>query len=700
MIKREIIEKRLSFACIVLTTAFMLVISGGSSSVLALQDSRPLSCSETINIKGSGQVAAVTQDGREFSLAEKSNELLLPCGGAVTLTPAPAARWRFDHWQGVPEADRDKYSILVTDIAGITAVFVPRAITLETVDRPFINRDGVLVTQVERLEPLWRSLGADAPAAENAEPIIEVWHGDSQIFGQNGTPQQWVNILGNVRDPGGALLKSFSYTLNGGAPRKLSYGGSGSLNDDRRLINPGDFNIDIDKDDLLPLPSSNEVVITAVDSIGVEKSTKVIVSYDESKTWPIPYETNWAAAASVQDEAQVVDGKWALNDYDNDGVVDGVHPLEPSYDRIIAIGEGAFAPSDGSQWTQYEATVPVTIHGIREEGFKGLQRAPAVGVVMRWEGHSLDEPLECEQPACGYLPIGAASWYEWDKADPTRTKADFSLWLRAPGNSVPDPNTSQMQMNKRYFWKVRVDNSSGLNGKYYLRVWPEGGSEPNTWHTLNGSALSLGKGSLLLLAHHVDVTFGDVLVCPLGGCAAPLVSNVSVDAGVTEATLTWTTDRRTASSVDYWLNPGGIMNASDDSFVTEHMLKLTNLDPDMTYQFQIDAADRFGSASSTAIATFTTEPEPPETFSLTVTTAGQGTVSVEPDKAAYLAGEQVQLTAVPSGATSYFESWSMDATGDDNPLTIVISGNMEITATFKEIEKENFTTYLPMTIGE
>jgi hypothetical protein len=169
---------------------------------------------------------------------------------------------------------------------------------------------------------------------------------------------------------------------------------------------------------------------------------------------------------------------------------------------------------------------------------------------------------------------------------------------------------------------------------------------------------------------------------------------------VTEATLTWTTDRRTASSVDYWLNPGGIMNASDDSFVTEHMLKLTNLDPDMTYQFQIDVTDRFGSASSTAIATFTTEPEPPETFSLTVTTAGQGTVSVEPDKAAYLAGEQVQLTAVPSGATSYFESWSMDATGDDNPLTIVISGNMEIMATFKEIEKENFTTYLPMTIGE
>jgi hypothetical protein len=257
-----------------------------------------------------------------------------------------------------------------------------------------------------------------------------------------------------------------------------------------------------------------------------------------------------------------------------------------------------------------------------------------------------------------------------------------------------------MQMDKRYFWKVRVDNSSGVNGKYYLRVWPEGGSEPNTWHTLNGGASSLEKGSLLLLAHHVDVTFGDVLVCPLGGCAAPMISEVSVDAGVTEASLTWTTDRRTASSVDYWLAPGGIMNASDDSFVAEHTTILTNLDPDTTYQFQIDAVDRFGSESSTAVATFTTEPEPPETFSLTVTTAGAGTVSVEPDKTAYLVGEQVELTAVPSSATSYFESWSMDATGVDNPLKIVVSGHMEVLATFKEIEKEDFATYLPMTIGK
>jgi len=45
-------------------------------------------------------------------------------------------------------------------------------------------------------------------------PVIDVWYGSSQPFGQNGDPQVWVNILGNVSDVDGDL-SLLEYRLNG-----------------------------------------------------------------------------------------------------------------------------------------------------------------------------------------------------------------------------------------------------------------------------------------------------------------------------------------------------------------------------------------------------------------------------------------------------------------------------------------------------
>jgi len=69
------------------------------------------------------------------------------------------------------------------------------------------------------------------------------------------------------------------------------------------------------------------------------------------------------------------------------------------------------------------------------------------------------------------------------------------------------------------------------------------------------------------------------------------------------------------------------------------------------------------------------------TYTLTVNVVGNGTVTKNPNKTAYNAGEQVTLTAIPgSGAT--FVGWSGSATGTTNPLTITMDGNKTITATF------------------
>jgi hypothetical protein len=74
--------------------------------------------------------------------------------------------------------------------------------------------------------------------ADNSAPVIDVWYGLNQTF-PNGTPQGFVNIVGNVSDPDSSI-SSLSYSLNGSGFSPLNMGPS-----NRRLAHPGDFNVDI-----------------------------------------------------------------------------------------------------------------------------------------------------------------------------------------------------------------------------------------------------------------------------------------------------------------------------------------------------------------------------------------------------------------------------------------------------------------------
>ena len=68
-------------------------------------------------------------------------------------------------------------------------------------------------------------------------------------------------------------------------------------------------------------------------------------------------------------------------------------------------------------------------------------------------------------------------------------------------------------------------------------------------------------------------------------------------------------------------------------------------------------------------------------YTLTVQTAGSGSVAKVPDQATYTHGSSVQLTATPVAGWQ-FVSWSGSATGSTNPLTVTMDGNKTITATF------------------
>lgn len=75
------------------------------------------------------------------------------------------------------------------------------------------------------------------------------------------------------------------------------------------------------------------------------------------------------------------------------------------------------------------------------------------------------------------------------------------------------------------------------------------------------------------------------------------------------------------------------------------------------------------------------------TFTLNVT-AQNGTVSKNPDQQTYLDGDQVALTA--TAANGYqFLSWSGDASGNNNPLNVVMNSNKNITANFTQVNTGN-----------
>jgi hypothetical protein len=80
-------------------------------------------------------------------------------------------------------------------------------------------------------------------------------------------------------------------------------------------------------------------------------------------------------------------------------------------------------------------------------------------------------------------------------------------------------------------------------------------------------------------------------------------------------------------------------------------------------------------------AWFIVTPRP--TYTLSVTTVGNGTVTKNPDLPAYDSASTVQLTAVPSAPCYAFLGWSGDTSGTTNPIAVSMNSNKAITATFQ-----------------
>jgi len=81
-------------------------------------------------------------------------------------------------------------------------------------------------------------------------------------------------------------------------------------------------------------------------------------------------------------------------------------------------------------------------------------------------------------------------------------------------------------------------------------------------------------------------------------------------------------------------------------------------------------------------------------YLLTLSQVGNGSVVPFPDQDYYKLGSALTLTATAQPGWT-FASWSGNASGTDNPLSITVAGDTAITATFTQ---NLYKVFLPMTL--
>ncbi|WP_461489127.1 InlB B-repeat-containing protein, partial [Pontibacter sp. HJ8] len=136
---------------------------------------------------------------------------------------------------------------------------------------------------------------------------------------------------------------------------------------------------------------------------------------------------------------------------------------------------------------------------------------------------------------------------------------------------------------------------------------------------------------------------------------------------ITYTTLATEANDNGSVSQSFTINPSAFIKGTNVIAVEVHQAKATT--PDMAFDLEL-----VGTLAS----------PPPAQYTLTVTTAGSGTVSKSPNQTSYASGSTVSLTATPASGYQ-FAGWSGDASGNTNPLTVTMTGNKAITANFTAV---------------
>lgn len=316
-------------------------------------------------------------------------------------------------------------------------------------------------------------------------PEIEIWYGDNQTFGNLGNPQQWVNILGRVSDDNG--VASLSYTLNGGTGMPLEIGPNGT-----RLAGNGDFVTEIDRNDLVE--GANTVEFTVVDALGAQTTKTITLNYESGNIWTLPYTADFTSLNSIDEInsiSNIIDGLWELTS-------DGIRTTETGYDRLIVIGDETWT-------TDYEATAEFTIHS--------ASSGSGVGFAIGWQGHT-----GTNSPRTNW-PLEAIGWVRNFDSDPSLRILTYTTGIEAQMGI-------SMSADTKYLLKSKSEDIGGGMSRFSVKIWAEGATEPSAY--MITADVADREGSVLLITHKADVTWGSVQIDPVTGNQSPQFTSTPI----------------------------------------------------------------------------------------------------------------------------------------------------------------------------
>ncbi len=180
----------------------------------------------------------------------------------------------------------------------------------------------------------------------------------------------------------------------------------------------------------------------------------------------------------------------------------------------------------------------------------------------------------------------------------TPTNLDISINSDQPYTNSTNA-TLTLSASDTYNMKMRFNNS-GSNWS----SWESYNEEKANWQLSSGSGTKTVNFQVKDLAGNSATAVSDTINLDT---TAPSISNVQ-SSGITQtsATITWTTDESSTSTIEYGTTTDYGTTSTNSTKVTSHTRTLTGLSSGTTYHYQVKSQDRAGNIRTSVDKTFST----------------------------------------------------------------------------------------------
>lgn len=227
-------------------------------------------------------------------------------------------------------------------------------------------------------------------------------------------------------------------------------------------------------------------------------------------------------------------------------------------------------------------------------------------------------------------------------------------------SGIDDPTsvTYHLQVdNDPAFGSPRYDNDNISDNQHQLPVENKLNAQ-GTWHWRVKANDNVGHENW---SDNWEFTFDNIL---------PTITGVSSsNIGQNSATISWTTDEDSDSTVEYGTTEAYGLTESGPALVTSHSIDLSGLSASTTYHYRVKSVDAAGNENTSPDNTFTTSSPPPSP----PPPAADFTISVNPTSGSMPPEGSVTASVLVGSISGYSDSVSLTVNGQPSGVSVSLN---------------------------